>query len=96
MNTDLGVEWTEFAHSQFEDVQFAFGVLDETAQEPPPGHMLNTIEQVLTVHPMLGPMLISRYAQLLTESERQHLAARFESVKTFLETYSQYVAALTA
>jgi len=82
MNTDLGVEWTDFALSQLED--------------PPPGHMLNTIEQVLTVHPMLGPMLISRYAQLLSEPELQSLAARFESVNTFLEKYSQYVAALTA
>lgn len=96
MNTDQDNDWEQFVSAQLEDPNFAFNLLDEAAIDAPPGHFFATAQEVLAVHPSLGPMVVSRYAPALKEAELNKLADAFESVATFLKTYSYYVAALPA
>ena len=98
MTTQKSVSWDSFLNGQLQDVSFAFGMLVEAAETPndPSGHLLRMVQRVIALHPKCTPVVISKYADLLSESELNQLATEFSEVKTFLNEYALAFETLTA
>ena len=90
MTTQKSTSWDSFLTRQLQDVSFAFGMLVEAAETPndPAGYLLSMVQRVIRLHPKYTPVVISKYADLLSESDLNQLAAEFAEVKAFLNEYS--------
>lgn len=98
MTTQKLASWDSFFTRQLQDVSFAFGMLVEAAETPnnPSGYLLKMVQRVIGIHPKYTPVVISKYADMLSQKELNQLAAEFVEVKIFLNEYSKAFETLTA
>ena len=90
MTVPSAVSWDVILNEELQDLGVAFGMLMEAAEAPnePPGYLAKMIRQVLAIHPKYTPVVISKYADLLSAPELELLSQQFECVKVFLTEYA--------
>lgn len=97
MNTQNSIDWDDFLADQLQDLNLAYGMLEEAVLDPgPPGYMARRIRQVLAVHPRVAPVVLSRYGHLVSQTELADLSKNFETVNSFVNQFSKDLDAVRA
>lgn len=90
MKIPSAVSWDVILNEDMQDIRVAMGMLREAAETPndPPGYMATILERVLAIQSKYTPVIISKYADLVSKTELDELCTKFEGVKKFIEEYA--------
>lgn len=90
MTMPNGVSWEVVLNEELQDINVAVGMLMDAAESPndPPGYMAKMMAQVLAIQPQYTPVIVSKYADLLSKPELDQLCTKFAVVKKFIEEYA--------